>query len=108
MFGDGEQTRDYVYVGDVADAFAAAADGAGTGPYNVGTGIETSVLELGRAIADAGGTTFDPEFAPPRLGEVQADRDRPLAGGGGARLARGDVARPRGSSRTLAAVPAAA
>ena len=71
MFGDGEQTRDYVYVGDVAAAFVAAADGAGAGPYNVGTGVETSVLELGRAIAQRVGVEFDPELAPARLGEVQ-------------------------------------
>ena len=71
VFGDGEQTRDYIYVGDVAAAFVRAADGAGAGPYNVGTGVETSVLELGRAIAAAVGTEFDPEFAPERAGEVQ-------------------------------------
>jgi UDP-glucose 4-epimerase len=71
VFGDGEQTRDYVYVGDVAAAFLAAAERGGDGPYNIGTGVETSVLELGRAIADACGTEFDPELAPPRPGEVQ-------------------------------------
>lgn len=71
VFGDGEQTRDYIYVGDVAEAFLAAADGGGPGPYNVGTGIETSVLELGRAISTATGALFDPEFAPPRLGEIR-------------------------------------
>jgi UDP-glucose 4-epimerase len=71
VFGDGAQTRDYVYVGDVAAAFAGAAEGAGPGPYNVGTGNETSVLELGRAIATAAGTQFDPEFAPDRAGEVR-------------------------------------
>ena len=70
VFGDGEQTRDYIYVGDVAAAFVRAADGAGAGPYNVGTGVETSVLELGRAIGGAAGTEFDPEFAPERPGEV--------------------------------------
>jgi UDP-glucose 4-epimerase len=71
VFGDGEQTRDYIYVGDVAAAFVAAADRGGAGPYNVGTGVETSVLALGRAIADATGTEFDPEMAPARPGEVQ-------------------------------------
>ncbi|HEY8000850.1 MAG TPA: NAD-dependent epimerase/dehydratase family protein [Solirubrobacterales bacterium] len=71
VFGDGRQTRDYVYVGDVADAFVAASTTGGVGPYNVGTGVETSVLELGGAIAAAADASFDPEFAPKRLGEIQ-------------------------------------
>ena len=71
VFGDGEQTRDYVYSADVADAFVIAADRGGAGPYNIGTGVETSVIDLGRRIASASGAEFDPEMAPPRLGEVQ-------------------------------------
>lgn len=71
VFGDGRQTRDYVYVGDVVAAFLAAAASDATGALNVGTGREASVLELGRALADAYGTTFDPEMAPPRPGEVE-------------------------------------
>jgi UDP-glucose 4-epimerase len=71
VFGDGEQTRDYVYAGDVAAAFIAAGERGGPGPYNVGTGAETSVLELGSRIAAACGTEFDPELAPARLGEVR-------------------------------------
>ena len=71
VFGDGEQTRDYVYVADVAGAFVTAADRGGAGPYNIGTGVETSVVDLGRRIASASGAEFDPEMAPPRLGEVQ-------------------------------------
>jgi len=71
VFGDGEQTRDYVYVGDVAAAFLAAAERGGTGPYNVGTGVETSVLDLGRRIGAVSGSEFDPEMAPARVGEVQ-------------------------------------
>jgi UDP-glucose 4-epimerase len=71
VFGDGHQTRDYVYVGDVADAFLAAAAGDGAGPYNIGTGIETSVIDLGDEIARVSGSAFEPEFAPSRLGEVQ-------------------------------------
>jgi UDP-glucose 4-epimerase len=106
VFGDGEQTRDYIYVGDVAAAFAAAADGAGAGPYNVGTGIETSVLELGRAIAAAAGTEFDPEFAPPRPGEVQRSSIDPglAASEFGWRPA---VSLAEGIELTLAAVDAA-
>src|SRR5262249_6290626 len=42
IFGDGEQTRDYVYVGDVADAVLRAVAHDGGGVYNVGTGVETS------------------------------------------------------------------
>jgi len=71
VFGDGEQTRDYIYVADVAAAFLAAADAGGPGAYNVGTGIETTVLELGRRIAEAISVQFDPEMVPARLGEVQ-------------------------------------
>jgi UDP-glucose 4-epimerase len=71
VYGDGEQTRDYVFVTDVAAAFIAASERGGSGPYNIGTGAETSVLELGRGIAAASGHEFDPELAPPRLGEVQ-------------------------------------
>jgi UDP-glucose 4-epimerase len=71
VFGDGEQTRDYVYGADVAAAFVAAAERGAVGAYNIGTGVETSVLELGRRIAAAAGAEFDPEAAPARLGEVQ-------------------------------------
>ncbi len=72
IFGDGTQTRDYIYVGDVVAAALAAADSSATGPINIGTGRETSVLELVEALgrlADA--ENFEPEFAPPRAGEVQ-------------------------------------
>lgn len=71
VFGDGEQTRDYVFAADVAAAFLAAGDRGGPGPYNVGTGVETSVLELGRRVAAACDSEFAPEHAAPRLGEVQ-------------------------------------
>jgi UDP-glucose 4-epimerase len=72
VFGDGKQTRDYIYVGDVVSAMLAAAEAETSGPLNVGTGIETDVLELVSALGDLGGTgDFEPEFAPPRTGEVQ-------------------------------------
>ncbi|HWX10301.1 MAG TPA: NAD-dependent epimerase/dehydratase family protein [Gaiellaceae bacterium] len=71
IFGDGSQTRDYVHVGDVVTSITASlASGAG-GVYNVGTGTETSVLELYDAIQDATGIRREPAFAPPRLGELQ-------------------------------------
>jgi len=70
IFGDGSQTRDYVYVGDVADAMASAFERNG-GVYNVGTGVETSVAGLYDAIRAASGIDREPTFAPARLGELQ-------------------------------------
>jgi UDP-glucose 4-epimerase len=72
VFGDGTQTRDYIYVGDVVAAALAAAESTVSGPVNLGTGLETSVLELAEALGRlAGAESFEPEFAPPRAGEVQ-------------------------------------
>ena len=72
VFGDGKQTRDYIYVGDVVSAMLAAAETETSGPINIGTGIETDVLELVSALGELGGSgDFEPEFAPPRTGEVQ-------------------------------------
>jgi UDP-glucose 4-epimerase len=70
VFGDGSQTRDYVYVGDVARATLAAA-GRDGGVYNVGTGRETSVVELLELCQRIAGTSFEPNFQPPRPGELQ-------------------------------------
>ena len=70
IFGDGTQTRDYVYVGDVVAATLAAAEHAG-GVLNVGTGVETSVLELYERIQRAAGVEHEPEFADARPGELQ-------------------------------------
>jgi len=70
VFGTGEQTRDYVYVDDVVDAFARAAD-AGSGElFNIGTGQETSVNELYAAMAAAAGVSDPPTYAPARPGEL--------------------------------------
>jgi len=72
VFGDGKQTRDYIYVGDVVSAMLAAAEAETSGPINIGTGIETDVLELVSALAELGGAgDFEPDFAPARTGEVQ-------------------------------------
>jgi UDP-glucose 4-epimerase len=72
VYGDGTQTRDYIYVGDVVAAALAAAGSAASGPLNIGAGIETDVLELAARLAEIGGRTdFEPELAPPRAGEVQ-------------------------------------
>jgi UDP-glucose 4-epimerase len=72
VFGDGRQTRDYIYVGDVVAAALVAAESDVSGAINVGTGIETDVLELIRQLRELSGADgFEPEFAPPRTGEVQ-------------------------------------
>jgi UDP-glucose 4-epimerase len=72
IFGDGTQTRDYLYVGDVVAAALAASESTATGPVNLGTGREASVLELAEVLGRLGGVdSFEPEFAPPRAGEVQ-------------------------------------
>jgi UDP-glucose 4-epimerase len=70
VFGDGTQTRDYVYVADVVDATLAASTQA-AGVFNVGTGAETSVLELLDACTRAAGVDAEHVFAPPRAGELQ-------------------------------------
>jgi UDP-glucose 4-epimerase len=92
IFGDGRQTRDYVYVGDVARAVYLAA----TEPlppkgrldaraFNIGTGQGTSVLEIARLLQEAAGTKVPIEFAPHRPGEQQesfinSDKARELLG----------------------------
>jgi UDP-glucose 4-epimerase len=70
IFGDGTQTRDYVYVGDVVAATLAAAAHPG-GVLNVGTGVETSVVDLYGRIQRVAGVEQEPEFAEPRPGELQ-------------------------------------
>ena len=70
VYGDGKQTRDYVYVGDVVTAFLAAADAGRPGTWNIGTGIETTVLDLAATIGAAAGRAVEPEFAPERPGEL--------------------------------------
>jgi UDP-glucose 4-epimerase len=71
VFGDGRQTRDYVYVGDIVEAFLAGASSEARGTYNIGTAVETSVLELGRLLAGICEREFDPQMSPPRPGEIQ-------------------------------------
>jgi len=69
IFGDGRQTRDFVYVGDVVRA-VLAAPGHGGGVLNVGTGSETSVNELYAACSRTTGSTAAPQYAPARPGDV--------------------------------------
>jgi UDP-glucose 4-epimerase len=72
IFGDGTDTRDYVFVDDVVDAFVKASGEAGGGQrFNVGTGVETSVRQLHSLVAAAAGAPDEPEFHPPRLGELK-------------------------------------
>jgi UDP-glucose 4-epimerase len=71
IYGDGGQTRDFVYAGDVVDAFLAAVGYDGLGPYNVGTGRETTVTELAERVAAVAGRQFTPRHEPDRPGEVR-------------------------------------
>jgi UDP-glucose 4-epimerase len=64
IYGDGRQTRDFCFVGDVVDAALAAAAGTPFGPYNVGTGTETTVLALAKELG------LRTRHGPPRPGEV--------------------------------------
>jgi UDP-glucose 4-epimerase len=81
IFGGGSQTRDYVFVHDAVRAMLLAFDHDGGGVYNVGTGQETSVLDLYEAIQQVSGVRREPEFPPARLGELQRSvLDPSLAG----------------------------
>lgn len=71
-FGPGTQTRDYVYVVDVADAFARACFGHTQGRFNIGTGLQTSDVQLHRAVAEAAGSVQEPTPAQPRPGDLPA------------------------------------
>ena len=70
IYGEGTQTRDYVYVGDVARATIQALGQEG-GVFNVGTGTETSVLDLFEQCRRVAGSEVEAAFAPARLGELQ-------------------------------------
>ena len=70
IYGDGSQTRDYTFAGDVTRAVVAAIGDEG-GVYNVGTGVETSVVDLYAAIQRTAGVEREPKFAEARLGELQ-------------------------------------
>lgn len=72
VFGDGGNTRDYVFVDDVVEAFVRASGPDGGGQrFNIGTGVETSDRQLHSLVAAAAGASDDPEFHPPRLGDLR-------------------------------------
>lgn len=81
IYGDGEQTRDYVFVTDVGRANVLAADVGSPAPdgtldsfaFNIGTGVETSVNALASAMMEASGVEVPIERAPPRRGELRAN-----------------------------------
>jgi UDP-glucose 4-epimerase len=70
IYGDGSQTRDYVYVGDAVRAFLAAGDIGRPGTWNIGTGAEVSILDLVPVISQLSGHQLSPRFVPARRGEL--------------------------------------
>lgn len=75
VYGDGEQTRDYVYIGDVVDAFIRALERRVTGPINIGSGRETSVNQLLELVCRLLSIRCpSPQRAPPRPGDVRRSR----------------------------------
>src|SRR5262249_38752953 len=118
IYGDGAQTRDYVYVGDVVAAFLAAADRGRPGTWNIGTGLEVSVLDLVEIIAGIAGRELTPVFAPARRGELARSvlagepaagalglRGGPPGGGGDPPGRPGDQGRGARPGRPLAPRP---
>jgi UDP-glucose 4-epimerase len=71
IYGDGEQTRDFVYVDDVVDAFVRASSRGGGLLLNIGTGAEVTVNELARVMAEFAGVSVMPTRAPARPGELR-------------------------------------
>lgn len=70
IFGDGAQSRDFVYVDDIVSALLAVT-GKGGGPFNVGTGTDITVSELHRACAVVAGVASEPRHEAARLGDIQ-------------------------------------
>ena len=81
IFGDGEQTRDYIFVGDVARANVAALGAKASDAFNIGTGVETSVNQLYRSLASAAGLKTQPSYAPARPGEQRRSVISPARAG---------------------------
>jgi UDP-glucose 4-epimerase len=87
IFGDGRQTRDYVFVADVvaallaADVALAERGTAVEGPYNVGTGVEVDVNDLAERLGQVAGDGAEIEYLPERPGEVNRVAIDPAAAG---------------------------
>ena len=81
IFGDGQQTRDFVFVDDVVDAFVRAADKGGGLILNIGTGVETSVQQLYDTMARATRYKHPANHAPARAGELQRSALDPARAG---------------------------
>jgi UDP-glucose 4-epimerase len=80
IFGDGEQSRDFVYVGDIVAALLAATGRSG-GPYNIGTGTATTINEIHAVCRRVAGIAEEPEHHEARLGDViKSVLDPSLAG----------------------------
>jgi UDP-glucose 4-epimerase len=79
IFGDGKQTRDFVFVADVVAAMLAAmrVQPVGAPVFNVCTGLATSVVDLARSIAELAGTDLDANHKPPRAGEIRHSTGSP-------------------------------
>jgi UDP-glucose 4-epimerase len=79
IFGDGKQTRDFVFVADVVAAMLAAmrVQPVGAPVFNVCTGLATSVVDLARSIAELAGTDLDATHKPPRAGEIRHSTGSP-------------------------------
>lgn len=71
IYGDGSQTRDFVYVDDVVSAFLAAREQGSGELINIGSGTELSVSELHRKLRELTGSRYEPQHAPARPGELQ-------------------------------------
>ena len=95
IFGDGAQTRDFVYVDDAVDALVRASERGGGLELNIGTGTEVSVNQLHAVMADCAGATSRLCTQPERPGS-SAERPRPEQGGDPARVAALHAARDRG------------
>ena len=70
IFGDGSQTRDFIFVGDICDAFFKAADAGDGMLLNIGSGVETSVLDLYEELSRAAGFDAKPLFEPSKPGDI--------------------------------------